>query len=124
MDPFDGGDPNPDEDGGGDAPSPRGRSRVITANPTIIKEAETVHVAAFPDAIQLRSWKASVRTEVTAAAGPGRSDAAFKWVQQTDDMSCSALGEPDELESLDTKLASGGGMSRLRSKQWLNQDSV
>ena len=44
----------------------------MTADPAKINEAETVNVAAFPEATQFGSWKASVRTEVTAAIGSRR----------------------------------------------------
>ena len=46
-----------------------------------------------------------MRTEVTAAAGPGRSDPAFHWIFSVDELSFKQLYETDEFESLDTKLA-------------------
>ena len=46
-----------------------------------------------------------MRTEVTAAAGPGRSDKAFQWFLAFDEKSFKALNETDEFESLGTKLA-------------------
>ena len=48
-----------------------------------------------------------MRTEVTAAAGPSWSDAAFQWVLSVDDMSFNALGTPDDFESLETKQTAG-----------------
>ena len=107
TDPDDDDDPDPDGDGGGDAPSPRGRSAARVANPSKTKEADTMKVAAFSDAVPCRSWKAFVRTEVTEAARPGRSDGAFIWILQSDGMPVNALGKPGEFESLDTKLAVG-----------------
>ena len=99
TDPDDDDDPDPDGDSGGDAPSPRGRSAARVANPSKTKEADTMKVAAFPDAVPFRSWKASVRTEVTEAARPGRSDGAFIWILQSDGMPVNALGNPGEFES-------------------------
>ena len=48
-----------------------------------------------------------MRTEVTAAGGPGRSDSAFQWILIVDDKTFNELGGPDEFESLDIRLAAG-----------------
>jgi hypothetical protein len=56
-----------------------------------VKEADSVKIAAFPEPIQFRGWKASVRTEITAAAGPGRCDAAFSWLLKVENASFNDL---------------------------------
>jgi hypothetical protein len=70
-----------------------------------VKEADSVKIAAFPEPIQFRGWKASVRTEITAAAGPGRCDAAFSWLLRVENASFNDLANSGHFESLDTKLA-------------------
>ena len=100
------GDDDPDYGpGGGDASGPTGPGSRHVISPKKIKEAESIKIAAFPEPVQFRTWKASVRTEVTAAAGPGRSDPAFHWILSVDELSFKQLYETDEFESLDTKLA-------------------
>ena len=64
-----------------------------------------MRIAAFPEPVQLRGWKASVRAEITAAAGPGRCDAAFAWLLKVEDASFSELANSGRFESLDTELA-------------------
>ena len=105
-DDYDYGDEDPDcyPDGGDASGYSRPGDRYIVC-PKKIKEAESIKIAAFPEPVQFRTWKASVRTEVTAAAGPGRSDAAFHWILTVDELSFKQLHETDEFESLDTKLA-------------------
>jgi hypothetical protein len=55
--------------------------------------------------VQFRGWKSSVRTEVTAAAGLGRCDAAVIWLLRVEKMSFRSLADSGNFESLDTKLA-------------------
>jgi len=87
-----------------------------------IKEAETIKIPPLPSATQFRSWKVSVRTEVTAASG--RGDVAFKWILLAESPSSSfesLATSGTGFESLDAKLAaamtklSHGELGRLFS---------
>ena len=71
-----------------------------------MKEAETIKIPPLPSATQFRSWKVSVRTEVTAAGGKG--DVAFQWILAAESPSStfeSLAKSGAGFESLDAKLA-------------------
>ena len=76
-----------------------------TKTSTRIKEADTIKVPAYPQPQQYRSWRAAVRSEVTAASG--RGEAAFRWVKKTESpiATFESFRDSDGFDSLDAKLA-------------------
>ena len=70
-----------------------------------MKEAGAIKLPALPSPQQFRSWKVSVRSEVTAASGKG--ELAFQWVIKAESPSATfaSLADSEGYDSLDAKLA-------------------
>ena len=70
------------------------------------KEAESVKIAALPNAPQFRGWKLALRAEVAAASGA--PEAGFIWIKRVEakETTLEDLGDSQEFASLDAKLAS------------------
>ena len=70
-----------------------------------VKEADDINVPSYPQPQQYRSWRAAVRSEITAASG--RGEVAFKWIVKTEKVETTfdELRNSDGFDSLDAKLA-------------------
>ena len=71
-----------------------------------VKEVDAVQGPGMPNPPQYRDWRATLRTDCTAASG--RGEKAFLWVvkAESNDASFDALHDSEGLDSLDAKLAS------------------
>ena len=70
-----------------------------------VREADSIKIAQFPNAVNFRSWQSTVRQEVTAASGMG--EVCFKWIIEVEARTTThdSLADPGVFASLDMKLS-------------------